>query len=279
MKIFKKLHHIQEILHEHLPILEDIYGTQITDLIDDLKEKKNFEQFYKLVLEILKDLLKTLNSQVYQFRIDAQDKKEDIIDEIKKVMSFIEKNSKQTRHFQHIQNLFPNFSTASQAYHLITNFPNVPVVDFVDIDAYMGKWFQYKANLLAVGVESFGTKNTATYSKIDDETIKVVNENKNIFGRKNTVEGQAVLLDPPTGDLKVSFSNFNFDFSMEGNYRIVKLGKIKNDQYTYSIVLSPMNWFIFVLVRDLKDKTILNEVDYVLKELNITNVFSQLLTA
>ena len=263
-------------MHEHLPFLEDIYGTQIKDLIDDLTEENNLEKFYKLVLEILKDLLETLNSRVYQFRIDVQDKKEDIIEEVKKLMTTINGQLKQLRN---IRDRFPNFSTVSQAYHLITKFPNVPVVDFVDIDAYMGKWFQYKANLLAVGVESFGTKNTATYSKIDDKTIKVVNENRTILGRKNTVEGQAVLLDPPTGDLKVSFSNFNFDFSMEGNYRIVKLGKIKNDQYTYSIVLSPMNWFIFVLVRDLKDKTILNEVDYVLKELDITNVFSQLLTA
>ena len=276
MKILKKLHHIQEMLHDHLPFLENDYGRQIKEIIDDLKEENNIEKFYNLVLEILKDLLEKLNQQVYQVRITVQDIIEDIMEEVKKLMTMIQNQLKKVRN---IHSLFPNFSTVSQAYHLITKFPNVPVVDFVDIDAYMGKWFQYKANLLAVGVESFGTKNTATYSKIDDKTIRVVNENRTILGRKNTVEGKAVLLDPPTGDLKVSFSNMNFDFSMEGNYRIVKLGKIKNGQYTYSIVLSPMNWFIFVLVRDLNDKTILNEVDYVLKELDITNVFSQLLTA
>ena len=272
MKILKKLNRIEKMLHEHLPFLENDYGKQIKEIIEDLKEENNIEKFYNLLLQILKDLLENLNRQVYQLKTNVQDIIEDIIEEVKILITMIQSQ------LSNIRDRFPNFSTVLQTYNLIRKFPNVPVVDFVDIDAYMGKWFQYKANLLAVGVESFGTKNTATYSKIDDTTIKVLNENRTILGRKNSIEGQAVLLDPPTGNLKVSFTNFNFDLSMDGNYRIVKLGKIKNGQYTYSIVLSPMNWFIFVLVRDLNDKTILNEVDYVLKELDITNVFSQLLT-
>lgn len=267
MTILNRLLGIQEKLEEHIQLFDQDVMERMKHLNKRMKEDVKSVVNTITMKEILENMLEILKK-------DVGSSLEDTIKEIKEVVFMIEKQQENQRD---VWDGFLNFSTLFKAYRLITKFPNIPVVKFVDIDAYMGKWFQYKANLLAVAVESFGTNNTATYSKINDTTIKVENKNKNIFGRENTILGRAVLLDPPTGDLKVSFSNF--DTSSEGNYRIVKLGKIKNGEYTYSIVLSPSNWFIFVLLRDLNDITVLNEVDYVLKELCVTNTFSELLVA
>lgn len=270
MTILDNIDKLTETIQQHISDFDKDTLGAVDDFMKNLNDEKNLLN-YTMLQSTLQDLSDSFKTQVSKSTKEVKKSLESINKEIKDVQMMMEQQGEGDNKEQF------NFSTLSKVWDLLTKFPPNPVVDNVDIDAYMGKWVQYKASLFALGVESFGTHNTATYSRIDENTIKVLNENKNIFGAENSIEGTATVLDPPKGSLKVSFSRF--DNSKEPNYLIVKLGRITNNQYTYSIVVSPSNWFIFVLVRDLKDTCVLAEVDSAIKELNLTNVFSELVTA
>ena len=119
-------------------------------------------------------------------------------------------------------------------------------VSFVDVDRYLGLWYQIAAyeeffNRDLVGV-------TAEYSRNDDDTIRVFNRGLKgaLDGPEDTIEGVARVVDTETNSkLSVQF-NFPLGRLFKGQYWIVDLD-VKD--YTYAAVSDSRRGTLFILSR------------------------------
>lgn len=115
---------------------------------------------------------------------------------------------------------------------------NLPVVEKVDLQAYMGKWYE-----IARYPNSFQKgclDSRATYTLKPDGKVAVLNECER---DKNTSQanGTARVVEPATNaKLKVSFF-----WPFEGDYWIVDLGR----NYEYSVVSEPSRKYLWILSR------------------------------
>lgn len=118
-------------------------------------------------------------------------------------------------------------------------------VPYVDINRYMGTWYQISANPTPFSGDLVGV--TAQYSLQDDGSVRVYNS-----GYKNTLDGEfsdivgrAVVVDKNSNSkLKVTFPGApNFPFP---NYLIVVLDEV---DYQYAVVTDPLQQTLFVLNR------------------------------
>lgn len=126
-----------------------------------------------------------------------------------------------------------------------------PTVLDVDINSYVGRWYQVYANkFVYLTFERNAVCQTADYAKLEDgKGISVVNaQNKNSpTGEIDSISGTAVITDPnEPGKLTLKFTTVPFP----GEYWIVKLGPIVNGEYQYSIVSDSDKSQMFVIARD-----------------------------
>ena len=122
---------------------------------------------------------------------------------------------------------------------LTTNENNtLEVVPYVDLEKYLGKWYEI-AHLPARFQEGcFET--TATYALSKNGIISVLNECRR-KGEVTQAKGKAKVVDKITGaKLKVTFF-----WPFYGDYWIIKLG---ND-YEYSVVGTPNRKYLWILSR------------------------------
>lgn len=122
-----------------------------------------------------------------------------------------------------------------------SDFPPLDVVEWVDIDRYLGEW--YEIARMPVPFEKGCYRSTATYSKNANGTIRVVNScHKNdINGPLKTVAGKAYIADEGTNaKLKVQFF-----WPFKGDYWILDLG----DNYEYALVGEPSRKSMWILSR------------------------------
>lgn len=111
----------------------------------------------------------------------------------------------------------------------------------INLNAYLGKWFQFSTNLVTslFGPGPFSYCITAEYGlEKDGKTLSVKNralnlDLKNINGIDGICYSQNNNCD---GLRKVKFPGIPID----GEYIIAKLGPIINNQYNYAIVLGPL---------------------------------------
>lgn len=117
-------------------------------------------------------------------------------------------------------------------------------VDKVDLNRYLGKWYEiakypnwFEKNLAGV---------TATYSLRNDGKIKVLNA-----GRKNSLDGK---IKSATGKAWVVDTNTNaklkvqFFWPFSGDYWIIELGK----DYDYAVIGEPSRKYLWILCRSSK---------------------------
>jgi apolipoprotein D and lipocalin family protein len=125
-------------------------------------------------------------------------------------------------------------------------------VDELDIDAYVGRWYQVYANQLVYDTMERGAYCvTADYAMKDDGTISVHNyqtTNSPAKGVK-TIDGYAVVPYPnEPGQLAVSFPSVG---NFMAPYWVFGLGPINaHGMYEWSIVSNPSKTLLFVLARD-----------------------------
>ena len=117
--------------------------------------------------------------------------------------------------------------------------PYLPTVKKVDINRYMGQWYEIAR------FEHFfeeGCKNvTATYKPNDDNTIKVINRCTMIEDNQSKeAHGIAYAIDETNAKLKVSFFR-----PFYGDYWILDLA---ND-YSWVVVGSPSREYLWILSR------------------------------
>lgn len=114
-------------------------------------------------------------------------------------------------------------------------------VNFVDLDRYVGLWYEIARYHHRFQEGCIGSK--ATYTLRDDGKITVVNEchDRSFSGKLRSVKGKAWVVDKETNArLKVSFF-----WPFAGDYWIIDLGK----DYEYAVVGHPSRKYLWILSR------------------------------
>ncbi len=131
-----------------------------------------------------------------------------------------------------------------------TGFGTLEVVQHVELDKYLGKWFEI-AHLPAKFQEGC-SETTATYTLSKDGNISVLNECRR-DGKLKQSKGKAKVVDRITNaKLKVTFF-----WPFYGDYWIIKLGA----DYGYAVVGTPNRKYLWVLSRTPKmDEKLFSEI-------------------
>jgi apolipoprotein D and lipocalin family protein len=119
-------------------------------------------------------------------------------------------------------------------------------VSLVDLDRYLGKWFQIAAYEVFFNRDLVGV--TAEYSLNDDGSIRVFNRGLkgSLQGDEETIEGVARVVDEQTkSKLSVQF-NFPLGRLFKGEYWIVDLD---TQDYAYAVVSDSRRSTLFILSR------------------------------
>ena len=122
-----------------------------------------------------------------------------------------------------------------------STFPELQTVDFVDMDRYLGKWYEIARYPHSFEEGCYGA--TAFYKKKKDGTIKVINQCRigSLQGILKEAIGEATVGDIKTNSkLKVQFF-----WPFKGNYWIIHLDK----DYQNAIVSEPNRQFLWILSR------------------------------
>ena len=131
---------------------------------------------------------------------------------------------------------------------------SLEVVPYVELEKYLGKWYEI-AHLPAKFQEGCN-ETTATYTLSKDGNISVLNQcTKN--GKMKQAKGRAKVVDKNTNaKLRVTFF-----WPFYGDYWIIKLG---ND-YDYSVVGTPNRKYLWILSRtpQIDDKLYSQLIEYV----------------
>ena len=117
-------------------------------------------------------------------------------------------------------------------------------VDFVDLNRYVGQWYEIARYRHKFQEGCVGSR--ATYSLRDDGRITVINEcfDGSFSGRLRTAKGKAWVVDKETNArLKVSFF-----WPFAGDYWIIDLG----ENYDYAVVGHPTRKYLWILSRTSK---------------------------
>lgn len=119
----------------------------------------------------------------------------------------------------------------------------VETVDYVDVESYMGLW--YEISTIPAIFQAGCTGTTASYALNDDGTVEVVND-CNMFwlgGPLRSAEAVAEVANPDTNaELKVFFGSS----PVGGDYWIIGLDE---ENYEWALVGEPSRQFLWVLSR------------------------------
>ena len=114
-------------------------------------------------------------------------------------------------------------------------------VNFVDLDRYVGQWYEIARYHHRFQEGCVGSK--ATYTQRDDGKITVINEcyDTSFDGKLRSAKGKAWVVDKETNArLKVSFF-----WPFAGDYWIIDLGR----DYEYAVVGHPTRKYLWILSR------------------------------
>jgi len=132
-------------------------------------------------------------------------------------------------------------SSSAFAFGKHKQFPPLETVAKVDLNRYLGKWYEISAIELWFERNCYGV--TANYSLLDDGRIRVLNTciKGSLQGKLKEAKGKARVVDAETNaKLKVSFF-----WPFEGDYWVLELG----ENYEYAVVGSPDRESLWILSR------------------------------
>lgn len=134
-------------------------------------------------------------------------------------------------------------------------------VDKLNINNYIGKWYQVYQDKFDQLFQGKGTCSSAEYSIINDNKISVFNKQLNTDNQIDSISGYAYYKDNDCcGYLTVKLDNVP-----SAPYWVIELGPIVNGLYDYSIVSDNKAHSLYVLTRN---------VDRFYKEYNTTVIDS-----
>jgi len=131
------------------------------------------------------------------------------------------------------------------------NYPPLDVVDKVDIQRYLGKW--YEIARLPFSQQEGCSCTTAEYELIDETTIRVINKCMK-DGELDDAKGKAFVVNGSNNaKLRVQFF-----WPFSGDYWIIELDK---ENYNYAVVGTPSRKYLWILSRTPKmDESIYNSL-------------------
>lgn len=123
---------------------------------------------------------------------------------------------------------------------------NVQTVENVDLDRYLGTWYEIASIPQSFQRQCVGNT-VAEYSLTKSNTIKVLNSCDTKTGARKTAEARAKVVDKETNaKLKVTFVKiFDWVYSFGGNYWILDLA----EDYSYAVVGDPSAEYAWILSR------------------------------
>ena len=122
--------------------------------------------------------------------------------------------------------------------------PELQVVPYVDVERYLGKWYEIARYPHSFEEGCFGA--TAFYEKVSEAEIRVTNQcRQDAFdGKLNEAVGKAFIADKnSTAKLKVQFF-----WPFKGDYWIIDI----DENYQHAIVSEPDRQYLWILSRDSK---------------------------
>ncbi len=124
------------------------------------------------------------------------------------------------------------------------NSQSLETVPNVDLDKYIGTWFEIASFPQRFQKGCHGT--TATYSKTDKDYIIVENRcfKDSINGKESSIKGKA-FIDENTGNSKLKVQFF---WPFKGKYWIIDLA----EDYSYAVVGHPDRDYLWILSRTSK---------------------------
>ena len=155
---------------------------------------------------------------------------------------------------------------------------NVPdTVTTLNVNNYLGHWFQVYGSPTNVIFQGYGTCITADYGLLDDGYVSVLNSQLDENKQPETINGYAYYKNvSEPGKLTVHLDGVPVD----SPYWVVKLGEIVENQYQYTIITTPSGVSLWVLTRDLDNfyklydtevKTFLNKYNFRYTTINQTD--------
>ena len=127
------------------------------------------------------------------------------------------------------------------------SYPPLEVVDHVDLNRYLGKWYEIVS--VPVSQQEGCSCTTAEYSLLEDGVIRVVNTCWR-DGKLDQAEGKAFIV-PNSGNAKLKVQFF---WPFRGDYWIIELDK----DYSYAVVGVPSREHFWILSRtpDMSEQTL-----------------------
>jgi len=124
--------------------------------------------------------------------------------------------------------------------------PPVATVNSVDLNQYLGKWYEIAALPQSFEKQCVGNT-TAEYANAEDGLISVVNTCDTAANGPSVATGRAKVVDTVSNaKLKVTFVNFlGWQFLFGGDYWILALG----ENYSYAVVGAPSRDSAWILSR------------------------------
>jgi len=128
---------------------------------------------------------------------------------------------------------------------------NTPdVVSELDVEKYLGNWYQIYGAPTNVIFQGYGECLTAEYDLLDNGDVSVLNSQINSDYELEQISGYAYYTNTSEpGKLSVHLDGVPVD----SPYWVVKLGEELNGQYQYSIISVPSGVSLWVLVRNIED--------------------------
>lgn len=131
----------------------------------------------------------------------------------------------------------------------------------IDIESYVGQWYQVYASLTPILTYEFNGKNTtAVYEKTHvPGVLKVTNRTEPAFLPAQTITGWAKQSDCEEGAFSISLgvaaasSPEKAPFFGHGNYWIVCVGEVVHGKYSWAIVTTSSLTQLFVLCRNVAE--------------------------
>jgi lipocalin len=134
-------------------------------------------------------------------------------------------------------------------FSLFSIVSSINVVNELNINNYLGHWFQIYGAPTNVIFQGNGTCITADYQLLDNGFVSVLNSQINDDGNADIISGYAYYKNvSEPGKLTVHLDGVPVD----SPYWVVKLGEIVDDEYQYSIVTTPSGISLWVLARDVR---------------------------
>lgn len=122
------------------------------------------------------------------------------------------------------------------------NYPPLEVAQNVDLDRYVGEWYEIARLPAIFEKDCYGAK--AEYSVAEDGTLQVVNSchKGSLDGKLSVAKGKGYVVDEEThAKLKVQFM-----WPFKGDYWILEVG----DNYEYALVGEPSRKNLWILSRE-----------------------------